>query len=199
MDELTQRVLALSTLISANTHSLPKYDVKRALTESSDTRTLVEQTRGKLVPRKKFTFKSRGKRNNNGGATGGVGEDGSGAKPPLTSATSGWVAAVAAAAGANAAAGQSVLGGLSAGDDQGGGGAVEGQPVAATSSSSSSGSGGAGALQEATHMLSGRTGETLVVAPGQLSGSGGSDYFLKDLTDCVVKKKKKKKRAVAGR
>ena len=46
-----------------------------------------------------------------------------------------------------------------------------------------SGSGG-GEVQEATHMLSGKAGEVLVVAPGQLAGSGGSDYFLKDLTNC---------------
>jgi hypothetical protein len=42
------------------------------------------------------------------------------------------------------------------------------------------------AVQEATHIFDGKTGETLIVRAGDLVGTAGSDYFLKDLTDCTV-------------
>jgi hypothetical protein len=126
LDALTMRTLALSSLISQNTHSLPKYDVKRALTEVGETRTQVDQARGKLVPRKKFAF---GRKREN--------------KPE-------------ARANTNAVAGST---------DQ-------------TAAKSEEG---------ASHTFSGLKGSTMIVQPGELAASdGGSDYFLKDLEDCVI-------------
>lgn len=48
LDSLTQRVLALHALISQHTHALPKYDVKRSLSEATETRNIIEKVRTKV-------------------------------------------------------------------------------------------------------------------------------------------------------
>ena len=48
------------------------------------------------------------------------------------------------------------------------------------------GAGATSTVAEATHSFVGQTDQTLVVEAGALHAAGSTDYFLKDLTGCVV-------------